>query len=124
MKQFALSLALLTSVATVCAVELEVELTHNGKTNTEILNLDLAREVVVHNDAIVAVVHCTQDANTVLVDATITERKADNAEVVLHDGPVIALTLHEDGSIAHVEERTTPALSEDHKSMLTVRTRK
>ena len=60
MKQFALSLALLSSVAFISATKLEVELTHNGNIINEVLDLDVAKELVIQDDEISANVECTQ----------------------------------------------------------------
>jgi hypothetical protein len=120
MKQFALSLALLSAVS-ISATKLEVELTHNGKISTEVLDLDVAKEVSIQNDEVSGRVHCIQEENnSLLVSATLIERKSDGTEVVVHDGPVIVFTLDSDGSIADVEENRAPAVAEP-KSVLTVR---
>lgn len=121
MKQFALSLALLSAVSIISAEKLEVELTHNGKTINEVLDLEIAKELAIQNDEISAKVQFTQQENNeLLVAATVIKRNADGTQEVVHDGLVVAFALDENGRIANVEESAICPATEG-KSVLTVR---
>lgn len=122
MKQFALSLALLSAASIISAAKFEVELTHNGKTVDKVLDLDVAKELTIQSDEISAQLQFTvQEDNSVLVAATVTERKQDGTEVVVHDGAVVTLTLDSaNSSIANAEEHSACTAAEG-QSVLTVR---
>jgi len=84
MKQFALSLALLSAVSIISAAKLEVELTHNGKTITEVLDLDIAKDLVHQGEDLSVKLHVTQrEDEALLVDAEVTAPNQDGVQEVI-----------------------------------------
>lgn len=84
MKQFALSLALLSAVSIISAAKLELELTHNGKTITEVLDLDVAKELVHQSEDFSVKLNVTQrEDETLLVNAEVSTPNQDGAQEVI-----------------------------------------
>jgi|GEM_PF-3423134 len=99
MKQFALSLALLSAASIISAAKLEVELTHNGKTVSEVLDLNVTKELVHQSEDCSIQLHATQREDaSILVEAQVTAPNQDGVQEVIATAQAL-VTKDEEASV-------------------------